>query len=790
MNPILTVLAFLARLFTHGEQPMPKSGTPRTWHRFVLAVSACAGMLAVPSIPVIPIVGGSLLFSGLSEQAIAGQIYYVDGTSGNDSNAGTTAGTSFKTTNALPTLASGDTVYLAGSLRNNTAPFTGAATNGPGLLQTSGLSNVTIAAMPAGSSPPEFRGDQQLVQTGWSASTNAWQLTLTGATASAPDAVVYKWDANVDGSGHHYGHLVPDTLANVQNATGSIGRYNYNTITNVMTVYLGGDNPNSSGFPVGVCWVPTSQEAVVKFSGGSNNTISGISFALYPSQGATGQTGWAVIAMSSPNATIFGCTCKDMGAHGFGSYASGSSSSGCYIVGCTTQSGRAGGGGAYIHFTTSAFTLTARNANCRADEYVLLGTDGLPVASGSGSISAVSVANPTHITAAGHGLKTGDVVAITGTSTTGSTVGTFDVTVLDANNFTIPVNVSSVTTGTGTWTATADAFSGNGFYAHSDSGTPVQDILNTGCIVQYYQNPGFAFQAFNAGFTPAVADGTSWASYPCRCDQCQIINSNQEYYTAGVTAFRRSKIKQTYQLPEGGGGTRGAITLWTGAGDGTLLFETCEFIFDFSDTAAGGNVTRGFSCNSNSGNSYIRLVNPSGHDVSTQTASNFHAFFDYVSVDAKLFRVYGGAFSFNTVGGATALCIADGGTSLANHAFIDSAYWHIGTNRYSQNASIQSQTLWSLNIDDSGTFAASAMFTVAPTNLSLSTTSSLYTVRRLTTAVVPTLCINGPYRTFKGAYQPIPAMGTLIAQNSTLQSGGPFRRLGHWWRRNLQRGAA
>lgn len=704
--------------------------------------------------------------------------YYVDGTSGIDTNTGLSQPQSLKTCNALPPLASGDKVFLAGQLRNNDALFTGAATAGPGLLATSGLSNVVITAMPGGSSTPEFRGDTQLVQTGWAADTNAWKLTLTGAAATAPDAVVYKWDASTDSSGHHYGHLVPDTLANVQGATGSIGRYNYNTGTKVMTVYLGGDNPNTSGFPIGVCWVPTSQEAVVKISGGSGNSVNGINFALYPSQGAAGQTGWAVILMSSHNSTIAYCTCKDMGAHGNGSYASGSSSSGCYVVGCTTHSGRAGGGGAYIHFTTSAFTLAARNVNCRADLYVLLGTDGLPVASGSGSISAVSVANPTHITATAHGLKTGDVVAITGTNTTASTVGTFDVTVLDANTFTIPVNVSSVTAGTGTWTAAADAFSGNGFYAHSDSGTPVQDILSTGCIVQYYQDPGPNFQAFNAGFTPNVSDGTLWSSYSNRCDQCQIINSNQEYYTAGTTSFRRSKFKQTRQLPEGGGGVRGSITLWTGATDGSMCFESCQFLFDLSDTAAGANVTRAFSCNSNSGNSYIHLVNPSCHDISTQTASNFHAFFDYLSVDAKLFRVYRGAFSFKTAGGAAALCIADGSTSAANHAFVNSAYWQVGTGRYSQNSAIDTQAEWLSGVDTAATFLASAPFLNAPTDLGITTASPLWTVRATSALFPAAQGINGPVTGYIGAYHygaARPAAGTALPSGRT--SGGRVQRV-------------
>lgn len=69
----------------------------------------------------------------------------------------------------------------------------------------------------------------------------------------------------------------------------------------------------------------------------------------------------------------------------------------------------------------------------------------------SGNITAISVANPTHVTSASHGMVSGQSVTIAGTNTSATTVGTFVVTVLDGDHFTIPVNVASVTTGTGTW---------------------------------------------------------------------------------------------------------------------------------------------------------------------------------------------------------------------------------------------------------------------------------------------------------------------------------------------------
>lgn len=68
-----------------------------------------------------------------------------------------------------------------------------------------------------------------------------------------------------------------------------------------------------------------------------------------------------------------------------------------------------------------------------------------------GDITGVSVANPTTITSPNHKLETGDEIVISGTNTNASTVGTFTVTRTGTNTFTIPVNVTTVTDGTGSW---------------------------------------------------------------------------------------------------------------------------------------------------------------------------------------------------------------------------------------------------------------------------------------------------------------------------------------------------
>jgi hypothetical protein len=69
------------------------------------------------------------------------------------------------------------------------------------------------------------------------------------------------------------------------------------------------------------------------------------------------------------------------------------------------------------------------------------------------TITAASVANPTVITSAGHKLITGDSIVISGSNSTPTIDGTRTVTVINADTFTISVNVTTAGT-TGTFYAT------------------------------------------------------------------------------------------------------------------------------------------------------------------------------------------------------------------------------------------------------------------------------------------------------------------------------------------------
>lgn len=58
------------------------------------------------------------------------------------------------------------------------------------------------------------------------------------------------------------------------------------------------------------------------------------------------------------------------------------------------------------------------------------------------SITDISVADPTVVTVTAHGLESGDTVEISGTDSTPVLDGEHEVTVVSANTFTVPVNVT------------------------------------------------------------------------------------------------------------------------------------------------------------------------------------------------------------------------------------------------------------------------------------------------------------------------------------------------------------
>jgi hypothetical protein len=104
-----------------------------------------------------------------------------------------------------------------------------------------------------------------------------------------------------------------------------------------------------------------------------------------------------------------------------------------------------------------AAVLGGENNVAFSVDSVVAGGKGNNAGGGSGTITGVSIANPTVITSASHGLSTGETIAISGTATASSIIGNRVVTVTGTNTFTVPVSVISVTTGSGSWTTNATA---------------------------------------------------------------------------------------------------------------------------------------------------------------------------------------------------------------------------------------------------------------------------------------------------------------------------------------------
>lgn len=128
-----------------------------------------------------------------------------------------------------------------------------------------------------------------------------------------------------------------------------------------------------------------------------------------------------------------------------------------------------------------------------------------------GSITSVSIANPTTITTSvAHGLSTGDTVTIAGTTTTPTTTGSFTVTVTGANTFTIPVNVTAVTTGTGTWTRNVAVISSNSVAASTVITTTSSHGLTSGASVTISGNKG-SVPSINGTYTITVLSTTTFS---------------------------------------------------------------------------------------------------------------------------------------------------------------------------------------------------------------------------------------------------------------------------------------
>lgn len=170
----------------------------------------------------------------------------------------------------------------------------------------------------------------------------------------------------------------------------------------------------------------------------------------------------------------------------------------------------AGGLSSVFQLLSSAYPLFLGNqitAGVRSDTAATNGTGvdlGVNPNYTAVNISSVGVANPGQVNATAHGLVTGDSVVIAGTTTTPSINGNYPVTVVNPNQFTIPVNVTSGQAGAaGTVTKTSANFGLSAalqtFTFTGTSNTPkIQHSADDGAADAYADITGAAFAAITA----------------------------------------------------------------------------------------------------------------------------------------------------------------------------------------------------------------------------------------------------------------------------------------------------
>ena len=117
----------------------------------------------------------------------------------------------------------------------------------------------------------------------------------------------------------------------------------------------------------------------------------------------------------------------------------------------------------------------------------------------TGIITNVSITNPSVITSANHRIPTGETITISNTTTTPTINGAQVITVIDANTFSIPVNVTAVSDEVGDWTrllTMADDVANSNVELNLLKSTSQSDViplfinifLNEEDIIQFYQS--------------------------------------------------------------------------------------------------------------------------------------------------------------------------------------------------------------------------------------------------------------------------------------------------------------
>lgn len=319
-----------------------------------------------------------------------------------------------------------------------------------------------------------------------------------------------------------------------------------------------------------------------------------------------------------------------------------------------------------------------------------------------------------------------------------------------------------------------------GAYAHSDSGTPIIDVLvDNLTVLEYEKGTG---GAWGCGNTPAASNGWDWNTYAFRVDRSSFSGTGTHVgastlWNFGTIAYRRCHLDMRNAGPSGQTSSRGMISQ---NGGGLLLIDSCEIIGDLNDSGEAYGIWA-----VNAGDD-IRLLNTSYQIVNVGSATTGRNMFVWPFANTMYIRARGCAFSADANHANLRLCGADNSTDAAHHDFLDNIY-DANITTFSQNSSYDTKTEWK-TLDTSAATDASypsgTMFPTAPTNLALTSASTIWSLRRSTAATVPVPSLNGPsYAGFFGAYQYSAVAGTIPGGStagmvgvSSGQAGNPRTR--------------
>lgn len=691
--------------------------------------------------------------------------FFVDTITGSSSNDGLTNLTPKATVAQGMTLLSADptaaqVLYVNGIPRNDWITFTN-------------LQNKVVMAWPITEGLPSGTGaivrpwlTNRAVSGTWStAGSSVYTNDTPIATGLTITAITYGYGGSGRISaltGGFYGlcERYADSTAVIAAASGTTGRVAYNSSTGVISGYFGGANPNSSGLEI--CYATVSaQKAAVLFSGCSNCQVIGFNIGPTP-VGDTSQFAWGVRRENSPNCYLIDCNIHGWGNHGAGCIGGTGDSSNGGAINCNFYDGAPAGTHYCVHQNNTDGTLTNHVlSGCLFKSHRYLGiTDAVLAkrADVAGRITASSIANPTVITSAAHGLLSGASITIAGSNSTPSTDGSRVVTVIDANTFSVPVNVTVAGTA-GTWTGDMAANTQVPIYGHSNSGTTlgVGTVRATRCNFNNVEKVGNVFPAvFDNSVGTSLANRRTFSLYALQLDQCSIINYYQmnPCQHSGHTAFRRSAftISSDLAAPTGFGAAGlfyrfvGDVSNSDGVGQTNmfLLFDCCTFVADLT-----GAVTRMFSGQTRTtGSRRLSFTNSSMLNTAASPTNN--AIFDVAAEGVVYFETVGCILAhlnlLTTASGTPSRVMLFDSNVACEPAGTHNDNLYYNNGEYAHQAAFGvTAANWVANVDTSASVGTNVLASNPySSNSTLALTTAAAALRRVTSTVIPSSTgING-----------------------------------------------